>query len=228
MLIPYEYTYLFGDFVYFIPWMIFFLLRKDLRAKMMGLGIGFGINSLLLEPFTYHDWWRPLTITGTIPGIEDFLFGFFTTGVAAVAYQVFFNKKIMKPKTDQSKEKIKRLIFLLVTGYLLFFTSIIILKLPSFYASMIAMTVVLAGILYQREDLTKTAVASAFLTLVIGFTLYWIINLFSPGWIDAFWLFTAVPRVMIFSLPIDDIIWFPMFGALVSVMYEYYEGASVK
>lgn len=227
MIIPYQYTYLFGDFVYFIPWIIFFYLRKDLRGKMLGLSLGFGINSLLLEPFTYHDWWRPLTITGTIPGIEDFLFGFFTTGVAAVAYQVYFNKKTVKPKTDQSKAKIKRFIFLVTTGYLLFFASIILLKLPSFFASMIAMTVVLAGILYQREDLTKTAIASAFITLITGFILYWIINLFSPGWIEEFWLFTAVPKVIIFSLPIDDIIWFPMFGALVSVMYEYYEGAKI-
>ncbi len=93
-MVSYQYTYLIGDLILLVLWLVLFLYRKDTRKEMLILSLIFGVIGPFVELVHVLDWWKPLTITSTIPGIEDFLFGFGIGGVASVVYEHLFNKKV--------------------------------------------------------------------------------------------------------------------------------------
>jgi len=49
------------------------------------------------------------------------------------------------------------------------------------------------------------------------------LELLTPGWIHAFWIFKNVPDIVIFNLPIDDIIWYFLAGLFIGPLYEYWK-----
>mgnify|MGYP001603403606 CR=1 FL=1 len=75
-MISYAYTYIIGSIVSIIIWLALFTIRKDTRKEMIIISIIFGIGGIFSELVYIQDWWRPLTITRTPIGLEDFLFGF--------------------------------------------------------------------------------------------------------------------------------------------------------
>lgn len=101
----YLYSYLIGDLTLLIVWFILFYFRKNVRKEMLIISLIIGIGGLFAETIYTIDWWQPLTITGTLIGIEDFLFGFAIGGIGSSIYEVIF-KKTVKIKKNKSKEKI--------------------------------------------------------------------------------------------------------------------------
>ncbi len=67
--------------IFFILWLALYFWRKDIRKEMIIISAFFGIGGVLSELVNTVDWWKPLTITNTLIGIEDFLIGFFIGGV---------------------------------------------------------------------------------------------------------------------------------------------------
>ena len=86
----YTYSYLLMDFGFLIVWLILYFLRKDVRKVMWFVSLPLGFMGPFLEYVYVNDWWRPLTITGTLLGIEDFLFGFGIGGISAAIYEELF------------------------------------------------------------------------------------------------------------------------------------------
>mgnify|MGYP007100182178 CR=1 FL=1 len=104
MSIPTEYGYLLGTLTLIIIWVIFYILRRDLRKEMVFMGLMIGVLSFVSG---YHwwtvDWWRPATITGTRVGIEDFLIGFGSGGIMAA--QPKFYSPLHTPSNWQIPQK---------------------------------------------------------------------------------------------------------------------------
>jgi len=76
------YTYLFfATSLFIIPWVIFFVLRPDLRKEIISASLFVGIAGLFCEKYWYIvDWVKPMTLTHTAVGIEDFIMGFCAGG----------------------------------------------------------------------------------------------------------------------------------------------------
>src|SRR3989338_9490091 len=99
---PDSYAYLFGDCLLGIVWLVFFLLRKDLRRQQILISI----LSAPLAPISqvlwfHHDYWRPpyaffVEIQGVPVGVEELLFAFFISGIGSVAYQVVCRKRVQR------------------------------------------------------------------------------------------------------------------------------------
>ena len=92
---PYKYAYLLGDLILFAVWSILFL-RKDLRKEILTVSIIGGVLGPLSEAFYIRDYWQPQLFNGWTIGIEDFLFGFFFTGITASIYEEVFGKRFIK------------------------------------------------------------------------------------------------------------------------------------
>src|SRR3989338_9589798 len=88
----YQYAYLIFNVFFFLIWLALFLIRPDLRKKML-------VMSLIVAPlgftqyFYFQDYWHPTYSLGTlfgIAGIEDILWSFFIGGITAVIYEEIF------------------------------------------------------------------------------------------------------------------------------------------
>jgi len=225
----YQFSYLIGCLTILIFWMLLFFFRKDSRKEMLLISFLFGISGFFVDPIYSNDWWSPLTITNTIPGIESFLFGFGVAGVASVIYIEFFNKKL-KYKKNYNKESGKKdfnflIICLLMAG--LFFVSYFILGLNSYYASFPAYLIPLLIIYIKRKDLIVNSLVSGILLMIVSTIFYIIPELITPGWINATWNFALISGITILKIPIEDLIWFFMSGLIIGPLYEYWKEAKI-
>lgn len=227
----YVYSYLIADIVLLLVWLILFLLRKDLRKQMFIFSFTVGLLSPFAELVHILDWWYPLTITGTRIGIEDFLFGFAIAGIASVIYKELFSKQVRLRKRTKQKHGLENknlfLIFILLLA--LFFGSFYLLKLNSFYSSVIAFLIPTLFIWIKRKDLIFDSLMSGLLLMIVSFVGFIVIETIAPGWVASTWNFKTLSGIMILYAPIEDLMYFFLAGCFYGPLYEFWkEGKLVK
>jgi len=224
-MIDYQYSYLIGNLILAIFWLFLFLKRKDARKEILTIGTIFGIAAILTSRIYAVDWWRPLTISGNLPALEDFLFGFFIGGISSTIYEYFSNKKI---RIKKSKKRIieRRNLRFYILGIILatvFFASFFILKFNSFVSTIIAFITPLIIIYKRRPDLIKNSVLSGFLVFLMSIVSYYILNLITPGFFDEFWLFQNIGRIVILGIPLEEHVFYLLMGMCAGPLYEYWQ-----
>jgi len=224
-MVSYQYTYLIIVSILIVIWIILFLWRKDIRKEMLIISLIFGLAGPLSAYVYIQDWWKPLTITKTPIGIEDFLFGFVIGGIAAIIYSLLFNKKIKTTKVKKIKTQKRNINFLILLVLLasIFLLSFFVLKLNSLISTILAFIIPTLIIYIKRKDLVKDSLLSGILTLAISIIIYYILNLIMPGFFDEFWLFQNIGRVMILGIPLEEHVWFFLAGAFIGPLYEYWK-----
>jgi len=221
-MVNYQYIYLIWSGIFFSIWLGLYLWRKDVRKEMLMISILFGFAGILSEIVYVQDWWKPLTITGTLIGIEDFLIGFFIGGVAAVIYEEIYKKKILIKR--KSRFTNQNFLSLIILFGILFLGSFYIIGISSFYSSGIAFTISTFVILLKRGDLIINSVISGFLILIIGSLAYFFLQIIQPGFIEEFWYLEDVWYANLFlGIPVAEYIWFFLAGAFIGPIYEYWK-----
>lgn len=205
-------------------WVALYIWRKDTRKEMWFISIIFtfaGFSELVFV----RDWWRPLTITNTIPGIESFLFSFAFAGIVAVIYEDVFRKRLRIKKTTRKIEKKRNLklflIFLVLV--ILFLVGTYLIGLNTLQATLLALIPGILIIWYQRKDLVKDSLFTAILSLIIMVPVFIFVELITPGVVQEFWLFENVPNLVLLWVPIDDLIFYMIAGAFIGPLYEYWQ-----
>ena len=92
----FQYAYLFGCAILLVAWAILFFFKKDTRKEMILISLIFGFAALTTSSIYSPNWWSPENAFNTNPCLEDFLFGFSISGIAAAVYPFLFKKKIPK------------------------------------------------------------------------------------------------------------------------------------
>jgi len=227
-MIDYKYTYLIFNAIFFLIWLIIFLWRKDIRKEMLIISLIFGFAGIASEFIYTQDWWMPLTITNTLVGIEDFLIGFFIGGVGAVIYEEISKKRLKNKKSTQRRlERIKyRILITLGSSAILFFGSFYLLKINSFYASLVAFIIPTLFIWFKRNDLIINSLLSGLVLLIIGTLIYMTLHLIQPGFIGEFWFLEKSWYTILFlGVPLAEYIWYFFAGAYIAPLYEYWQEA---
>lgn len=222
-MVDYTYAYLLKGIIFLIIWLALFLWRKDIRKEMLIISVIFAFAGPLANLPYLQDWWNPFFLTN-IP-LEDFLVGFMIGGIAAVIYEIAFAKKIKSKIKNKKKELERNINFLTIISLLaiLFFGSFYLLKLNSLLSTIIAFVVPLAIIWIKRKDLILDSLISGVLLLVVAMVVYTLLELLTPGWVQAFWLFENIPNIVILNVPLDDVIWYFLAGAFIGPLYEYWQ-----
>lgn len=220
-MISYQYTYLIGDLIILSIWVSLFLWRKDIRKEMLVISAIFGFVGLIAESIYILDWWKPLTITNTPVGMEDFLFGFGVGGIVSVVYTIIFKKRVKIKKIN--KKINKNLITLPLMGILLFLGSFFILRINTFYSSAITSIVLALIIWIKRKDLIVNSLATGIISALGAIPIFILLELISPGWVEAIWNFTNISKVIILTTPLDDILWCFFMGLFIGPLYEYWK-----
>src|SRR6185437_1755566 len=96
MNLPYVYGYLVFGLLYSAPWIILFILRKDLRMKMFIFSCIIGVCGMIWDPYFFRDYWHPFYLTH-FP-FEDFIYSFFTGGISCVLYEEIYKRRFAKQK----------------------------------------------------------------------------------------------------------------------------------
>lgn len=226
-MLPLKYAYLFASSLFLIPWLILYITRKDLRLEMKIVSLIIGIAGVLAEGFFYtQDWVKPITITGTKVGLEDFILGFASGGSASVIYKVLFRKinyRIISFKISHWKLSLP-LIFIITLTSLLFYQ----FKIFSFWANCISLFVGLIFMLILRKDLIKEMLCGGFLIMIISLPIYWLTYFLFPLWQQTYWHHNQLSGFYFLYIPIEDIIWWLLAGAFAAIIYDYWFSYSLR
>ncbi len=218
------YTYLLGSIIVLALWIGLFIHRKDVRKEMLFVSLFVAFSGLALEGLLWtKDWRQPETITGTIIGIEDFIYGFAIAGIAAVIYEELFKRKLYKRKKGKhdNKDIAISLTLMIATFSISFFA----LKIHSFYSTELALSIATAYILAKRPDLTIDSIATGTILTIIGLLGFLILNAFSPGFVNNWYFLDKLSGILILGYPVEDLAWYFSSGMLLGPIYEVWQNA---
>lgn len=219
-----QYFYLLFSGFMMIIWIILFMLRTDLRREMLMVSPVVGVAGPIYEYFHIQDWWRPITITGTDIGPEDFIIGFAIGGIGSVIYKFIFRKA----NTGPYRTNYLKLLSLTITCFILYSGLFYILRLGSAYSVFISLILGAISILWVRRDLIPKSLVSGVGLVIIGSTAYWIFHLIQPGFFRNFWYLPDVWYAKMFlGIPIAEYIWFFLVGTFIGILFEFWQGKKI-
>ncbi len=225
-MVDYQYTYLILSITFFLFWIILYYLRKDLRKEMLVISIIFAFAGPFAEIVYFKDWWEPFTLTNSLISIEPLIIGFAIGGIASVLAEEVFKLKHRKEKKKPFKkiksENLNAFILLSLLAFI-FFISFFILRLNSLATTILSFGVPAIIICLKRRDLFYNSILSGASLIIMAMIIYNIVELITPGWIEAFWQFNNTPKLVFLNMPLDDIIWYFLAGAFIGPLYEYWK-----
>ena len=220
-------TYLIASLITTTAWVLLYAYRKDLRNEMLVMSSIVAIFGFIMEALVWtEDWWRPITITGTLVGIEDLLFGFGLGGMTAVAYEELFKMKNVRKKVDLNH--VKHLAILLAVSSAVGSFFYFVLGYNSFVTWTVSTTAATIVIYVIRPDLIIDSLATAFILTLFSIILFAILNSIEPGFVYSWWLFENLSGIIFLLIPLEDIIWFFTTGLFVGPIYEFWQGIRLQ
>lgn len=216
----YQYAWLVYNITLSFLWLILFLKRKDLRQEMLFMGFLVGIVGPISE-FWYKDYWQPAYAFGFIPRLEDFLFGFFIGGIGATIYEEIFAKKLIK-RTGRVPHWLMWSLACAVVAILIIFNNI--LGINSIYASFIAFILLIFVIWRRRPDLIQDSILSGVFLAVISIIFYLFYLRIYPNIIQDWWRLDNISGIFVLGIPIEEPIWFFLWGMVGGPLYEFWKG----
>ena len=170
------------------------------------------------------DWWQPPSVFSGVIAPEDILLGFLFGGIAAVIYEFAFKKSLRHSANSHRNGFIFLLVTLIVTCAVLFS----LVKVNSFTAITIALILTAAGALSVRRDLIRSALHSGLLTLFISLPFYIFAYFLSPEWSIVTYKFGTLSGITSYGFPIEEFIFWFIFGLAIGPAYEYLKGWGFK
>lgn len=224
-----RYAYLFADMVLLFPvWLFLFIKRKDLRKEILFLGVVVGLFAYLFQYFYFsRDYWRPMYLVGEYAGIEDFLFGFFSAGIAGSVFEWAYGKRFSKRKNRKQVWAGVSVAMVLV-GLVIFHLMTKSLKINSIYTFSFVSYLFGIVIVLFRNDLLMDVLMSGIFFGVYYSLVFLVFNSLFPNFVPEFYFLKNISGIYLAGFPVEETIWGASMGFAVGPLYEFYMGLKFK
>jgi hypothetical protein len=222
----YRYSYLILALGFLGIWLLLYAWRRDTRRRMRILSAFMAILGPIADTIYVQDWWCPLTFTNTRIGVEPALAGFAIGGISSALYRGVCGRSAVRFVRD-ARTHLRaglELVCLISSMIVLLFGSFYLLDINSLASTLIAAVVPLGVMYMKRPDLVPMSLISGGLLVIVAAIVYAFVEVMTPGWVQALWSFQNVPAIIIVSLPLDDIVFYFLTGAVIGPLYEYGKG----
>lgn len=224
IIIPYHYAYFFGSLYLLAIWLFFYWRIPEIRKTLLFFSLSIVWLGLIAEYLWFlKDWWHPITITKTKLGIEDFVASATHLTIPAFLYKYSFSKKVSKLNifTKDVKDFARRFSALLFPMAALFFFLHYYLGYHIAWGFIICLLLTDFILIFNRPDLFVAALWSGILFDLLFLILYALGNVFSPGVFAALWDKSVLASPKILNVPIQDYIFYFLWGFTGGIIYEY-------
>lgn len=220
----YQYVWLAWASVFFIAFLVLYALSPRNRSTMLLAGAAtapFGLT----EPLFVPEYWNPPSLfdlaqrTGF--DVESVIFTFSIGGVAVVLYNLLTGHEFAPETPAGRSARLHRLhaLALLMPG--IAFVPLFAFGWNPIYPSMLAMAAGATAAILCRPDLLQKTVIGGF--LFAGYYAVFMLGLVvtAPGFIEQVWNLPALSGVILFGIPIEEILFGFAFGLFWSSVYEH-------
>ena len=210
---------------FLLPWIVLYALFPQHRVAMWWASV-FMAPFGLTEPLFVPKYWNPPSLfelaqrTGF--DIESIIFSFAIGGIGAVLYKVLAHKRPMKFDWHERHGRRHRwhgwaLAVPFVTFPILYF-----LPWNPVHAGIAAMLLGAIAAVSCRPDLKFNTLLGGVLFLALYSIFLLALNWSAPGYIETVWNLKALSGIMIFDLPIEELMFGFSFGLMWTGMYEHF------
>ena len=222
----YHYVWLIWASAFLVPWIILYLICNEPQRQQMWWG------SLLMAPFGLTQWffvpeyWDPPSLfelaqrTGF--DIESVIFSFAVGGIAVVLYDGLMRRRFEPVDPEERHRGWHRWHrWALATPFVLF-PVLYFLPWNPIYAGIAALVLGAIAVVLCRPDLKANTLAGGVLFLGI-YTIFLLgLKWSAPGYIEQVWNLRALSGVVIYGLPLEELLWGFSFGLVWTGIYEHY------
>lgn len=217
-----QYSYFIGVIILGFIWLTFFFLRKDLRKQQLTMSILTAPLAPISQLLWFSkDYWNPeyllpISINGIPIGIEEPLFAFFVGGIGTILYETIRKRTYQREKM---RPLLSLFLVLITVGLFLFLKSI---DINTIWASSLAL--IMGGLLMIiiDRDLIWDAIFSSIFFVLIAFIVYIFLLLLYPDLFAQLWINKGLSGINIFTIPIEEVVWFFSWGMFSGVIYEFW------
>jgi len=222
-----QYAWLLWSLILVAIWMAIYLLlvKKESRREM--LVVSFWTSLLgFTEPFFVPAYWNPPSLfdlahrTGF--DIESFIFSFAIGGIAVSIYEQIFGAEHSRIAPVERKHSRHRYhLTALLSAPVIFFALYFGTSLNPIYDAFIALIVGGLATWYCRPDLKTKMIVSAFLFLGLYFLYFLTLIALYPGYVEQVWNLPALSNILVFGVPLEELMFAFGVGFLWSSVYEH-------
>jgi hypothetical protein len=220
-----QYTWLIWSLIFLLIWLMVYIFKKPFRKEMLKISLWtmpFG----LAEPLFVPKYWNPPSIFNLAQNtgfdIESVILTFAMGGIASVLYKLTLkvnNEPFPEAERNNPKHKIHS--YLLFTPVVVFLLFAFLTNLNHIYCASIAMFAGAVASVLCRPDLKKKIWVGGILFLLLYFIYFELLNVLFPGYVSAVWNFTDVSGILIFRVPLEELLFEFTFGMFWSGLYEH-------
>lgn len=222
---PYHRVWLLWAAAFLIPWLVLFLTNPAQRRVMWWTSLATAVTGFT-EPLFVPVYWNPPSLfelaqrTGF--DIESFVFAFAVGGVGAVLYSSLTRRvwlRISHSERSHRRHRLHR-----VALFIPFVAFIIFALLPwnPIYPAIASLTIGAVTSALCRPDLARKALVGG--TLFLGLYAIFMLGLkiLAPGYIVQVWNLPALSGVLVYGIPLEELLFGFSFGMYWTGVYEHF------
>lgn len=180
----------------------------------------------LTEPLFVPEYWNPPSLFNLAArtgfDIESFIFCFAIGGIGAVLYEVVASVKHQKLTACEQHQKKHRFHWLVLSSPVIVFLPLYLLtKLNPIYSASISLFVGGIAAIFCRPDLKRKIWYGGIAFFTLYFLSFIIFNLAYPGLVQDVWNLSAISGILIFGVPLEELLFAFTFGMVWSSVYEH-------
>jgi hypothetical protein len=179
----------------------------------------------LTEPIFVPRYWNPPSLfelaqrTGF--DIESFIFAFAVGGIGMLLYTTLTRRELAPLAAEHRSEQRHRFHRLALIGPLVLLVPGFLLPWNPIYPSLLALALGALAAVVCRPDLTRNTLVGA--VLFLGLYALFMVGLrwLAPGYIATVWNLPALSGVLIYGIPLEELVFGLTFGMYWSGVYEH-------
>ena len=220
-----HYVWLVWSSAFLVPWLLLFLAFERHRRQMWWTSLlmaPFGLT----EPLFVPEYWNPPSLfelaqrTGF--DIESIIFSFAIGGIGSVLYNIITRRRLEALQPEDRHQTRGRWHRWALAAPFALFPLLYFLPWNVIYAAIAAMIAGAIAVAWCRPDLTPNSLAGGMLFLAI-YTIFLLgLKWSAPGYIEKVWNLEALSGILIYGLPIEELLFGFAFGLVWTGMYEHF------
>ena len=178
------------------------------------------------EPLFVPEYWNPPSLfnlaANTGFDIESFIFAFAVGGIGSVIYENITGVRHKKMgRHEMHNKRHKYHLLALLSTFIIFPVLYFLTNLNPIYSAIVAMLLGGIAAMLCRPDLKKKTFIGGFLFLALYFIFFLFFNLIYPNAVQQFWNLSEISGILIFGVPLEELLFGFTFGLMWSSVYEH-------
>ena len=221
----YHYVWLFWSSAFLLPWIALYLANPLLRRVMWRVS---AITALfgLTEPLFVPAYWLPPSLFDlaqrTRFDVESVIFSFAIGGIGVVLYNALTRTHLAPVPAAVHREPLHRFHTMALLIPAITFVPLAFLPWNAIYAAIVALVLGSVASVICRPSLARRTLTGGLLFLGFYALFMLALVLSAPGYIEQVWNLPALSGVLVYGIPLEELLFGAAFGLYWSAAYEHF------